>query len=72
MESGAVADASPLIALQQIGHLWVLQGMFARLLVPPSVAIEIAPTIRQLPSWLERTPFSRRVSSSARRSIARS
>jgi uncharacterized protein len=50
----AVADASPLIALEQVGHLWVLGGMFGRLLLPPYVASEVAPTIPSPPPWLER------------------
>jgi predicted nucleic acid-binding protein len=49
--TGVVADASPLIAFQQIGQLHLLQALFTSLLVPPAVAHEIA---RSVPSqsWI--------------------
>ena len=43
--TGVVADASPLIAFHQIGQLPLLQALFTSLLVPPSVAKEIAPSV---------------------------
>jgi predicted nucleic acid-binding protein len=46
---GVVADASPLIALQQIGRLPLLQALFTTLLVPPAVAREIAPSVPSQP-----------------------
>lgn len=52
----AVADASPLIGLEQVGHLWVVEGMFAHVLLPAGVAQEIAPTIPAPPPWLQRAP----------------
>jgi predicted nucleic acid-binding protein len=38
-----VADAGPLIALQQIGQLRLLRAVFTELIVPPAVAREILP-----------------------------
>ena len=49
--TGVVADASPLIAFAQIGQLPLLQALFTRLLVPPSVAQEIAPSVPRQ-SWI--------------------
>jgi hypothetical protein len=40
-----VADASPLIALQQIGQLRVLQDLFGQVNIPPAVASEILPSV---------------------------
>lgn len=50
-----VSNSSPLIALQQIGQLDLLQALFITLLVPPAVAREITPTVT-IPNWImERT-----------------
>jgi len=46
-----VSNSSPLIALQQIGHLPLLQALFGTLLVPPAVVRETAPTVI-LPDWV--------------------
>lgn len=54
-----VADASVLIALDQIGQLSLLQKLFGVLLVPPAVAREVAPSLRQLPSWVQTRPLER-------------
>ena len=48
-----VSNASPLIALQQIGHLRLLEQFFGTVLIPPAVAREVAPTVT-LPAWIER------------------
>jgi predicted nucleic acid-binding protein len=46
MSSGPViSNASPLIALEQIGHLDLLKGLFSAVLIPPAVVREIAPTV---------------------------
>jgi predicted nucleic acid-binding protein len=37
-----VADASPLIALQRIEQLGLLQALFGEVLIPPAVAREVA------------------------------
>jgi predicted nucleic acid-binding protein len=40
-----VAEASPLIALQQIGELRLLRAVFTELIVPPAVPQEILPSV---------------------------
>ena len=47
-----VSNASPLIALEQIGHLQLLEHIFGTVLIPPAVAHEVAPTVT-LPTWVE-------------------
>jgi uncharacterized protein len=44
-----VSDASPLIALQQIDELKLLQGLFGEVIIPPAVAREVASL--SLPPW---------------------
>jgi hypothetical protein len=46
-----VADASPLIALQQIGHLELLEALFGVIAIPAGVAEEIAPSVPLRP-WI--------------------
>jgi predicted nucleic acid-binding protein len=48
-----ISNASPLIALEQIGHLSLLKQLFGTIRVPPAVANEVAPTV-VLPPWVER------------------
>jgi len=47
-----IANASPLIALEQIGELWLLEALFQRITVPPAVIAEISRTVT-LPPWIE-------------------
>jgi predicted nucleic acid-binding protein len=49
-----VADASPLIAFQQIGQLQLLRTMFGEVTVPPAVAREILPSVPFAPWIVER------------------
>jgi len=49
--SPVVCNASPLIALEQIGQLEILRRVFGTLFVPPAVAAEVAPTV-VLPEWV--------------------
>jgi predicted nucleic acid-binding protein len=51
MRSPVVSNASPLIALTQIGYLGLLSRLFSNLLIPPAVLREIAPTLT-LPDWI--------------------
>jgi predicted nucleic acid-binding protein len=44
-----VADASPLIALRQIGRLQLLADLFGQVIVPPAVAREVAGDVPLLP-----------------------
>ena len=46
-----VADASPLIALQQIGRLELLEGLFGVIAIPTAVAEEISPSVPLRP-WM--------------------
>ena len=51
-----VSDASPLIAFAQIDQLDILARLFTEVLIPPTVAKEIAPSVVR-PAWLvEREP----------------
>ncbi len=54
-----VADAGPLIALAQIGRLELPHRLFTRVVVPPAVAREIAPTLPDPPPWIVVRPLSR-------------
>jgi predicted nucleic acid-binding protein len=46
-----VSNSSPLIALENIGRLELLERLFAMLLIPPAVVGEISPPMA-LPSWI--------------------
>src|SRR5437879_2741329 len=48
-----ISNASPLIALNQIGQLPLLQQLFAKVFIPRAVALEVAPSVNSLPSWIE-------------------
>jgi predicted nucleic acid-binding protein len=51
-----VCNSSPLIALDQIGQLDLLERLFTSVLVPPAVVRETAPTV-VLPGWItEQSP----------------
>jgi len=47
-----IANASPLIALEQIGDLWLLERLFQQITVPRAVIGEISRTVT-LPPWIE-------------------
>lgn len=47
-----VADASPLIALQQIDQLGLLKALFDEVFIPPAVAREVVPRL-PLPPWIQ-------------------
>lgn len=60
LESGpVVSNASPLIALAQIGRLTILRDLFERVLVPPAAVTEVAPQVPSLPPWIVLTPIAR-------------
>lgn len=48
----AVADASALIALDQISQLSLLERVFGEVAIPPAVAREVQPGQR-LPAWVK-------------------
>lgn len=52
-----VADASPLIVFCQIDRLDLVQGILGELLIPPSVAAEIAPSLGAPPAWIRVAPL---------------
>ncbi len=60
MTAPVVADASPLIAFQQIGQLTLLRGTFAELIVPPAVAREIQPSVPSVP-WIVERPLAQAI-----------
>ena len=47
-----VSNSSPLIAFAAIQQLSLFPALFESVLIPPAVALEIAPSIPTLPSWL--------------------
>ena len=55
-----VSEASPLIALQQIGAVRLLKGLSGGGVIPPAVAEEVAPSV-PLPSWIEPRPLQQAV-----------
>ena len=55
-----VSNSSPLIALEQIGQLDLLQALFVTLLVPPAVVRETAPTV-SLPDWVTERALTQQI-----------
>ena len=51
--AAVVADTSILIALQQVGLLALLEQLFGRIEVPAAVAREAAPSVPELPAWVQ-------------------
>lgn len=47
-----VSNSSPLIAFAAIEQLKLFPALFESVLIPPAVALEIAPSIPTLPTWL--------------------
>lgn len=50
--AAVIADASPLIALHQIGQISLIERLFGRILIPTAVAREISPSLPALPVWI--------------------
>jgi predicted nucleic acid-binding protein len=50
--AGVIADASPLIALHQIGQVSLIERLFGRILIPSAVAREVSPSLPVLPAWI--------------------
>ncbi|MGH2561478.1 MAG: DUF3368 domain-containing protein [Thermomicrobiales bacterium] len=59
-ESPVVADASSLIALNQIDRLDILQRLWSTIVVPPAVASEIARSVDR-PDWIVVIPLERAI-----------
>lgn len=51
-----VSNSSPLIALEQIGHLDLLERFFTTVLVPPAVTREATSVV--LPAWIIEAPLT--------------
>ena len=51
--AAVIAHTSSLIAFHQIGHLSLLERLFVEIHIPPSMAREAAPTLPDLPSWIQ-------------------
>ena len=66
MTAAAVADASPLIALQQVGQLGLLRALFGQVSIPPAVAREVRPTVPAA-SWIVERALSRPIGPLAQR-----
>ncbi len=47
--AGVIADASPLIALDQIGQILLVKHLFGQILIPSAVAREVSPSLPTLP-----------------------
>jgi predicted nucleic acid-binding protein len=52
-----VSNSSPLIALEQIGRLGLLQSLFAEILIPDQVAAETVASV-QPRSWIRQQSLS--------------
>ncbi len=57
MTATVVADASPLIALQQIGQLQLLRALFTQIAIPSAVAREIQSSVPPVP-WIVERPLT--------------
>jgi uncharacterized protein len=55
-----VSNASPLIALEQIGQLGLLEQLFSSIVIPPAVVREISPSVT-LPVWVTEQILSQAV-----------
>ncbi len=58
MTGPVVSNASPLIALDQIGQLALLELLFQQILVPSAVVSETTPPLA-LPTWIIEKPLSK-------------
>ena len=47
-----VSNTSPLIALHQIGLLWLFESLYREVLIPAAVAAEAAPSLPELPDFV--------------------
>lgn len=62
MSSSVVSNSSPLIALEQLGLLNLLEQIFSDIVVPPAVVKEVAPTVT-LPAWVKEQALSQAIGS---------
>lgn len=52
-----MSNSSPLIALDQLGHLDLRRRLFREVKVPPAVVREVSPQL-SLPSWVVEQPLT--------------
>lgn len=57
MSAPVISNSSPLIALEQIGHLHLLESLFGEVWVPSAVVNEVAMTV-SLPPSIQLRPIS--------------
>ena len=62
VSSLVISNSSPLIALEQLDSLGLLERMFGSVVVPPAVAKEVAPTVT-LPEWIREQSLSQEIGS---------
>jgi predicted nucleic acid-binding protein len=60
MSGPVVSNSSPLIALDQIGQLSLLEALFQNILVPAAVVQEITPLL-PLPTWITVQPLAKAI-----------
>lgn len=61
--AGVIADASPLIALHQIGQISLIERLFGPILIPSAVAREVSPSLPTLPTWITARDLTRPIGS---------
>jgi len=62
-----ISDTSPLILLDKINHLWVLEKLFNKVLIPPAVDSEwLRPGGYITPEWLSVVQLSPEAENTAR------
>ncbi len=61
--AGVIADASPLIALYQIGQISLIKELFGQILIPTAVAREVSPSLPTLPAWIMTRDLTRPIAS---------
>ncbi|MEA2336930.1 MAG: hypothetical protein QOE82_937 [Thermoanaerobaculia bacterium] len=61
--AGVIADASPLIALHQIGQISLIERLFGQILIPSAVAREVSPSLPTLPAWITARDLTRPIGS---------
>jgi predicted nucleic acid-binding protein len=55
----AVSNTSPLILLDKVGHLFLLEQLFPKVIIPPAVDKEwLRPGGYSVPSWLSIEPLT--------------
>ncbi len=60
MTTPIISNTSPLIGLEHIGQLHLLQELFGRVIVPPAVVREVGSTTT-LPGWIEQRSLAQAV-----------